>query len=68
MKIQECKTVKYLGVHIDNELKFLDHINSLKKKLSKAVGIASQLRYFVSRDVQAKNHEYRIRNDKRTYS
>ena len=34
MKIQECKTMKYLGVHIDNELKFLDHIDSLKKKLS----------------------------------
>ena len=31
MKIKECKTMKYLDVHIDNELKFLDHIDSLKK-------------------------------------
>ena len=61
MKIQECKTMKYLGVHIDNELKFLDHIDSLKKKLSKAVGIASQLRYFVSRDVLLKNYNFYVK-------
>ena len=51
MEIQECKILKYLGVHIDKELKFVDHIYSLKKKLSKAVVIASQLRCFVSCDV-----------------
>ena len=61
MKIQECKTMKYLGVHIDNELKFLDHIDSLKKKLSKAVGIASQLRYFVSRDVLLKYYNFYVK-------
>ena len=61
MKFQECKTMKYLGVHIDNELKFLDHIDSLKKKLSKAVGIASQLRYFVSRDVLLKYYNFYVK-------
>ena len=61
MKIQESKTMKYLGVQIDNELKFLDHIDSLKKKLSKAVGIASQLRYFVSRVVLLKYHNFYVK-------
>ena len=61
MEIQECETLKYLGVYIDKELKFLDHIDSLKKKLSKAVGIASQLWYFVSRDVLLKYYNFYVK-------
>ena len=54
MEIQECNTLKNLGDHIDNELKFSDHINFPKKKLTKDVGIASLLQYFVHRDVLLK--------------
>ena len=51
MKVEECRSVKYLGVLIDKELKFTDHINQVLKKLSKAFGIVSKLRHFVSKDV-----------------
>ena len=51
MKIEECRSVKYLGVLIDEELKFTDHINRVSKKISKAIGIVSKLRHFVSKEV-----------------
>ena len=43
-KINEAKTFKYLGVHIDNNCKFQTHINTLKGKLSQLCGMTYRLR------------------------
>ena len=37
--------VKYLGMYIDKNLSWKFHINELSKKLSRANGILSKLRY-----------------------
>ena len=47
-KIARCKTVKYLGVNIDENLKFDSHINILSAKLSRNIGVMSRIRYFLS--------------------
>ena len=36
--ICECKTQKYLGLIVDNKLTFYDHIEYIKKKVSKRIG------------------------------
>lgn len=36
--IKECKTVKYLGLMVDHKLTFSDHIEYIKKKVSKRIG------------------------------
>ena len=38
-KINVCKLVKYLGVHIDRDLCFKPHIQILQNKLSRSLGI-----------------------------
>ena len=36
--IIECKTQKYLGLMVDHRLNFSDHIDYIKKKVSKRIG------------------------------
>ena len=36
--IIECKTQKYLGLMVDHKLKFSEHIDFIKKKVSKRIG------------------------------
>ena len=36
--ICECKSQKYLGLIVDNKLTFYDHIEYIKKKVSKRIG------------------------------
>ena len=36
--IIECKTQKYLGLVVDHRLKFSEHIDYIKKKVSKRIG------------------------------
>ena len=36
--ICECKTQKYLGLIVDNKLTFYDHIEYIKRKVSKRIG------------------------------
>ena len=45
-----CEThyVKYLGIIIDNKLNWKSHINELTKTLSKAIGLLSKIRHFVT--------------------
>ena len=38
VSIKECKSTKYLGLIIDHKLKFGDHIDYVKNKISKRIG------------------------------
>ena len=42
------KTVKLLGVTIDNRLKFSDHINNICSKVSKSIGVMYKLKHVVT--------------------
>ena len=46
-KIDISKTTKYLGVIIDENLNWKEHINQLTIKLSHAIGMLSKMRYYV---------------------
>ena len=46
--IHKVKYVKYLGILIDSQLTFKDHINELNKKISRAIGILYRLRQYVT--------------------
>ncbi len=45
--ISQVKSVKYLGVHIDEMLTWKTHISNLEKKLSRACALICKLRYVV---------------------
>jgi len=45
-RIGRRKTVKYLGLHLDDNLKFNSHIDQLKKKLSRLAGVSYRLRKY----------------------
>ena len=38
VSIKECKSTKYLGLIVDHKLKFSDHIDHVKTKISKRIG------------------------------
>ena len=46
-KINVCKLVKYLGVHIDRDLSFKPHIQILQNKLSRSLGIMFKVKTFL---------------------
>ena len=48
-QIQEVSSTKYLGLIIDNKLKWIDHIAHIKKKISRGIGIITRVRLFVSK-------------------
>ena len=37
--IKQVRSVKFLGIYLDDRLNFNDHVSYLSKKLSKTVGI-----------------------------
>ena len=45
--IEEKSYIKYLGVYIDNNLKWTQHINHVKSKIAKNTGVLNKLRYFI---------------------
>ena len=47
MKLKPSQYVKYLGVHLDDNLSWDFHIKELSKKLSRTNGIISKLRHYV---------------------
>ena len=49
VELKERKSIKYLGVIIDKNLKWKDHIHELSKKIAKSIGILSKLRHFVQK-------------------
>ena len=46
--IDEAEHVKYLGILIDSRLTFKPHIDELKKKISRGIGVLYKLRPFVT--------------------
>ena len=46
-KIEQTKSIKYLGILIDDNLKWREHINFVANKLSAANGILCKLRRYV---------------------
>ena len=56
--IQECSSIKYLGVMIDNRLSWLEHVNATFHKASQVRGLLQRNLRPCSRDV--KLHSYRM--------
>ena len=48
-QLQEVSSTKYLGLIIDNKLKWIDHIAHVKKKISRGIGIITRVRPFVNK-------------------
>ena len=46
--IDEVNSVKYLGILIDSQLTFKNHIDELSKKVSRAIGVLYKLRPYVT--------------------
>ena len=51
-KIRQKTCAKYLGVLIDEQLLFKDHINFLKQKLNRTDGILAKLRHHFPSAIQ----------------
>ena len=49
-KIKQSQCVKFLGVLIYNRLSWRDHINNVKNKISKGIGIISKTRKYFDSD------------------
>ena len=49
--INECKSVKYLGVLLDCNLNWKEHIQQITKKVSRGIGVICEMRYFVETKV-----------------
>ena len=47
VNLEEVKTFKYLGLIIDNKLKWIDHIAHVKIKISRGIGIIRKARPFL---------------------
>ena len=46
-KVSHYQTIKLLGVNIDSQLTFNDHINEICKKVSQRVGVMTRLRNLI---------------------
>ena len=51
VNIPESESCKYLGVRLDKKMKFIEHIEEVKKKLVMQCGIVSKLRHYVPKSV-----------------
>lgn len=47
-QIEQVKQIKYLGVVLDEQLNFTDHVNYICKKISKKVGVLRIVRKNIS--------------------
>lgn len=50
-KLKEKTDTKYLGVILDQNLSWRQHVDSILPKLQKATGILSKLRYYVPKNI-----------------
>lgn len=51
VEIERVKTIKYLGVIIDDHLKFQDHLNAIKKKISSKIYLLARIRKKINLNV-----------------
>ena len=51
MPVTEKSATKYLGILIDNKLNWKQHIQYIKSKLSKGIGILTKIRHFAPQNV-----------------
>ena len=49
IQLTEVKSIKYLGLIIDNKLKWIDHISHVKNKISRGIGIIRKAKAFVNK-------------------
>ena len=47
-KLEEVKSIKFLGIILDNELKWEDHIFYIKKKVAKSIGILVKCKRYLN--------------------
>ena len=47
-KLTPSKTIKYLGIVIDDQLSFKSHINEVSLKLCRANGMLAKIRHYVN--------------------
>ena len=66
MKLCPSKSVKYLGIHLDEHLNGTAHINTLLPKLRRANGMLAKIRHYTSPD-QVKSIYYAIFASHMTY-
>ena len=52
--LQRVKSVKYLGVMLDENMTWSEQMSYLSKKLSRSAGIFSKLRYYLNKEVLIK--------------
>ena len=53
-EIERVESIKFLGVHLDQNLKFDQHITYLSHKLSKSIGILNRIKFFMPEPVMIK--------------
>ena len=49
--ILQVSTTKFLGVHMNEHLSWVNHINHVENKISKTCGILTQLKYYLPQSV-----------------
>ena len=49
--MEQCESYKYLGIYIDENLSWKEHVRYLCEKLSKMCGIFSKLRHCCNREL-----------------
>ena len=54
--VQYVSTTKFLGVIIDNKIKWNDHIIYIKNEISKSIGIIYKMRQYLDRTTLKKNY------------
>ena len=47
LEIQRASSINFLGVQIDDKLTWVNHINSIRGKISMSIGMLSKLSYFL---------------------
>jgi Reverse transcriptase (RNA-dependent DNA polymerase) len=52
LEVKRVSTFKYLGLHLDESLRWHEHLNHLEKKLASTNGVLWKLRYFLSLDAK----------------
>ena len=49
--IEQVKTVKFLGVNIDDDIKWKSHVKKISNQISRYIGVLNRLREFVPQNI-----------------